>query len=218
MTIASISLDSKLDPKFIFATTNQGKIKRLRRLLGTNGPNFLTLSDFPQINTEPEENGNNELENAEIKARYYSNLINSPLPILCQDNGVYLPYIPEEYSPGKDVKATIVRHMGVDNQANYFKYWNDLALKYPNTVIYINWSFCIVDNHCINRFESEIKCSLVSRNENEIHVVDGESLSPYLNINIKGINVTFDALSESDMTYMAEETSVKRIINYLKDL
>ena len=77
--------------KVLIATSNQGKIKELKRILTeyTNNNNIsltiLTLNDFPKI-SEPIENGTTFEENAIIKAKYYYNAFK--LPVICDDSGL----------------------------------------------------------------------------------------------------------------------------------
>ena len=64
--------------KVLIATSNQGKIKELKRILNEYTTNnhidltILTLNDFPKI-SEPIENGTTFEENAIIKTKYYFN-------------------------------------------------------------------------------------------------------------------------------------------------
>ena len=53
------------------ATTNPGKLREIRHVLGGTGWNLLTLADFPPI-AEPEETGATFFENARLKALYYA--------------------------------------------------------------------------------------------------------------------------------------------------
>ena len=58
-------------PALLVATTNSGKLREIRDLLGNVGVDLLTLGDVPVIEA-PEETGATFEENARLKATYYS--------------------------------------------------------------------------------------------------------------------------------------------------
>jgi XTP/dITP diphosphohydrolase len=69
--------------KLLLATTNQGKIKELRRILGDEGIELIGLGDW---STEVEETGETFAENALLKARYYHEV--SGLVTIADDSGL----------------------------------------------------------------------------------------------------------------------------------
>jgi XTP/dITP diphosphohydrolase len=58
-------------PALLVATTNSGKLREIRELLGHVAVDLLTLGDVPSIEA-PEETGATFEENARLKATYYS--------------------------------------------------------------------------------------------------------------------------------------------------
>ena len=58
-------------PPLLVATTNAGKLREIRALLGSASIDLVTLADFAPI-PPPEETGATFEENARLKARYYS--------------------------------------------------------------------------------------------------------------------------------------------------
>lgn len=58
-------------PALLVATTNSGKLREIRELLGNVAVDLLTLGDMPAIEA-PEETGATFEENARLKATYYS--------------------------------------------------------------------------------------------------------------------------------------------------
>ena len=68
----------------VIATSNNNKIKEISRIIGEIGVDWVAGSDF--LVGEVEENGSTYAENAEIKARAYSNI--SGLPALADDSGL----------------------------------------------------------------------------------------------------------------------------------
>jgi XTP/dITP diphosphohydrolase len=69
--------------KLLLATTNQGKIRELRKILGDEGIELIGLGDWA---TEVEETGETFAENALLKARYYHEV--SGLPTIADDSGL----------------------------------------------------------------------------------------------------------------------------------
>jgi XTP/dITP diphosphohydrolase len=69
--------------ELLLATTNQGKIKELRNILGKEGFELIGLGDWA---TEVEETGETFAENALLKARYYHQV--SGLPTIADDSGL----------------------------------------------------------------------------------------------------------------------------------
>ena len=87
--------------KILFATGNEAKSKRFSKGLQEKGIEVITLKD---INTdiEVEENGKDAIENALIKARAYSNIID--IPVFAMDDNLYLENVPDEKQPGMYVR------------------------------------------------------------------------------------------------------------------
>ena len=69
----------------LIGTTNPSKVERFRQMLEWYDINFLTLNDL-NINDAPIENGKDPLENAMIKAKYYSKYFPC---VICSDSGLY---------------------------------------------------------------------------------------------------------------------------------
>ena len=68
----------------LIATTNQGKLREIRRILRDPPVALQTLIDFPGIET-PEETGSSFAENARQKAFYYARA--TGVPTLAEDSG-----------------------------------------------------------------------------------------------------------------------------------
>jgi XTP/dITP diphosphohydrolase len=69
--------------RLLLATTNQGKLKELRKILGDEGFELLGLGDWA---TEVEETGQTFVENALLKARYFHQV--SGLVTIADDSGL----------------------------------------------------------------------------------------------------------------------------------
>lgn len=99
--------------KVLIATSNQGKIKELKRILNEYTTNnhidltILTFNDFPKI-SEPIENGTTFEENAIIKTKYYFNAFK--LPVICDDSGL------EVYALDKKPGIYSARYASIDGK------------------------------------------------------------------------------------------------------
>ena len=72
--------------KFLLATTNEGKIREYKHLLGKAGVEFVTLADAG-ITEKPEETGETCEENAILKAKFYFEK-SGGMPTLADDGGL----------------------------------------------------------------------------------------------------------------------------------
>ena len=94
-----------MKPRLLFATTNAGKLKELRGLVG-EAVEVVSLKDLPPI-PEPVEDGETFEANAEKKARAYAEA--SGLPTLADDSGLCVDTLggrpgvhSARYAPGDD--------------------------------------------------------------------------------------------------------------------
>jgi len=87
--------------KILFATGNETKAKRFSKGLQEKGIEVITLKD---INTEieVEENGKDAIENAVLKAKAYSKVVD--IPVFAMDDNLYLENVPEENQLGMYVR------------------------------------------------------------------------------------------------------------------
>jgi XTP/dITP diphosphohydrolase len=100
--------------RVLFATTNAGKLRELRGLVG-EAVEVLSLADLPPL-PEPEEDGDTFEANAEKKARAYAQA--SGLPTLADDSGLCVDALggrpgvhSARYAPGDD-RARYERLLG----------------------------------------------------------------------------------------------------------
>ena len=87
--------------KVLFATGNETKAKRFSKGLQEKGIRVISLKDIT-TEREVEENGKDAIENALIKARAYSKIIN--IPVFAMDDNLYLENVPKEKQPGMYVR------------------------------------------------------------------------------------------------------------------
>ena len=99
----------------LVATTNPGKLREIRALLGGAGVELLTLDDLPAM-PAPEETGTTFTENARLKAQYYST--KSGQLTVAEDSGLVIDALGGE--PG----VHSARYLG--DAATYQDRFNDI--------------------------------------------------------------------------------------------
>ena len=82
--------------KILLATTNPSKIKELKYIFKQTGVEILSLNDLDTRYEPPIEDGNSYQDNAEIKAKYYSEL--TGLPCISDDSGLEVDAL--NFEPG----------------------------------------------------------------------------------------------------------------------
>lgn len=103
--------------KIFFATENQSKVKRFEEGLLRKGIEIITINDIDN-KIDIEENGQNAIENALIKARAYAKILN--VPVLAMDDNLYIDGIPEEKQPGMYVRRVNGKRLNDDEMIEYY--------------------------------------------------------------------------------------------------
>ena len=110
--------------KVLFATENKAKVKRFEKGLLENDIEVITINDLKEkLNVE--ENGKNAIENALIKARAYSKVID--IPVFAMDDNLYIEGIPEQKQPGMFVRRVNGKRL---NDEEMIEYYSNLAHEY----------------------------------------------------------------------------------------
>ena len=103
--------------KVLFATENKAKVKRFEKGLLENDIEIITINDLKEkLNVE--ENGKNAIENALIKARAYSKVID--IPVFAMDDNLYIEGIPEEKQPGMFVRRVNGKRLNDEEMIEYY--------------------------------------------------------------------------------------------------
>jgi inosine/xanthosine triphosphate pyrophosphatase family protein len=103
--------------KILFATGNETKAKRFSKGLLEKGIEVITLKDIDK-DIEVEENGKNAIENAIIKARAYSKVVD--IPVFAMDDNLYLENVPEEKQPGMFVRRVNGKRLNDDEMLEHY--------------------------------------------------------------------------------------------------
>jgi|GEM_PF-1063258 len=141
------ALDSQRIP-ILLATHNQSKAKRYLDYINHPDIKLITAKDIRAVVPEPQENGQDEIQNAKIKAKAYFEATGKIC--LSQDTGLYFEDLPAGYTqPQKNVQG-IAGVTTRDSQEVRFqkisKYYTSLAKKLGGQVLgYFKDIYCIYD-------------------------------------------------------------------------
>ncbi len=187
--------------KILFATENQSKAKRFKNGLLKNDIEIITINDLEKkVNIE--ENGNNAIENALIKARAYANVYN--YPVLAMDDNLYIEGIPEDKQPGMYVRRVNGKRL---NDEEMIEHYTNLAKKYgKNGKLTCRWVYgmALINNGKEFTYTwSKEDFYIVDKPSNRIDV--GYPLNT-ISIN-KKLNKYFTDLTEEDKKQIQEDES-----------
>lgn len=110
--------------KVLFATENESKVNRFKNELLKNDIEILSINDIGK-KIDIEENGNNAIENALIKATAYAKICD--YPVFAMDDNLYIDNIPEEKQPGMFVRRVNGKKL---SDAEMIEYYSNLAHVY----------------------------------------------------------------------------------------
>ena len=103
--------------KVVFATGNQSKSKRFSEGLLKKDIEVLSLKDL-QITLDVEENGENAIENARIKARACYQ--KTHMPTIGMDDNLYLENVPDDMQPGMFVRGVNGKTLNDDEMIEHY--------------------------------------------------------------------------------------------------
>ena len=103
--------------EILFATENESKAQRFRQKLLARNIEIITINDLKE-KIDIEENGQNAIENALIKARAYQKVVN--LPILAMDDNLYIDNIPNDKQPGMFVRRVNGKRLTDEQMIEYY--------------------------------------------------------------------------------------------------
>ncbi|MDD3521172.1 MAG: XTP/dITP diphosphatase [Actinomycetota bacterium] len=111
--------------EIVIATKNKGKVKEINHFFKNIDINFKSLNDYPQI-PEIIENGNTFEENAIIKAKTTSEILNKP--VIADDSGLQVDYL--NGRPG--IYSSRYSGIGATDKSNRLKLLGELeSVKEP---------------------------------------------------------------------------------------
>lgn len=138
--------------KVLFATTNKAKVRYYANKLKEKGFDIVTLSDLDII-LDVEENGQNPMENAIIKAKTYAQISN--IPTIALDDGLFFDNVPQEVQPGTNVRRISGKRLNDEEMINYYV---GLVNQYGNNGKldgYFLKGVAIADNEEVHQFQKK---------------------------------------------------------------
>lgn len=126
--------------KIVIASKNPAKVKRFKNLLSKYAKEVIGISDLG-IKDKPEEKGGTAEENAEIKAKYYSQ--KAGLPVFSEDEALYVDFLAKNKQPGVHVRRINGKDEVDDDQL--LLHWERIVLKVPKEKRTGRWhiAYCI---------------------------------------------------------------------------
>jgi len=205
---------------FLFATHNPAKVARFTNVLKEQNIELVTVDFFKLKINDPEENGQNEWENALIKAKSYwqalleNNKLSQIDGVVSLDTGVYFEGVPENLQPGKNVQRIAKAGGAEESDDERFekmaKFYQDLAKNYNSALPgYFLDVFCLKNKD--GEFEVKAKRSFILTStmyQKDVHF----PLSSFYTVN----GLPYHSLSQNQMSDFIKP-SVDALISLLSN-
>ena len=199
--------------KILFATSNPTKAKRFSKGLEKHDIEVITLKDIG-TEVDVEENGKDAIENALIKARVYSDIVD--IPVFAMDDNLYLEDVPEESQPGMYVRRVSGKRLNDDEMIEHYI---SLVKKYgTDGKLTCRWVYgmAVINNGVENTY---------TWSKEDFYMVDkvSDKVNPGYPLNSISINKKLDKyfteITEEDKLMIQEDESdvVDFIVSCLKD-
>ena len=187
--------------KVLFATENESKAKRFKNEILKNNIEIITINDIEK-KVDIEENGENAIEKAIIKARAYAKLYD--LPVFAMDDNLYIEKIPEDKQPGMYVRRVNGKRLNDDEM---IKYYSNLAHEYGDDgKLTCRWIYgiAVINNGSLSTYSwSKEDFYIVDKPSNKIN--PGYPLNT-ISVN-KKLNKYFTDITEDDKKIIKEDES-----------
>lgn len=123
--------------KLIFGTTNNAKLKYMKKNLNSFNIEIIGLNDISCKLPEIDESGSSPLENARIKAFEYYKVIKKP--IFSCDSGLFIEGVPDELQPGVHVRNVNGKHLSDEEMITYYsslasRMGGNMTVQYKNAI------------------------------------------------------------------------------------
>jgi len=123
--------------KLLYGTSNPAKIDFMQKRVESLGIKILNLNDVDAPNIEIEENGNDPLENARIKALAYYEALK--IPVFSCDSGLYMDGLDDARQPGLYIRRVGGKTLTDEEMIAYYSVLADefggkLQARYRNAI------------------------------------------------------------------------------------
>lgn len=187
--------------RVLFATGNESKSKRFLKGLNENGIEVITLNDL-DTEIDVEENGKDAIENAIIKAKAYSEIMD--IPVFAVDDNLYIDGVPEEKQPGMFVRRVNGKRLTDDEMIEHY---TGLVKEYgSNGKLTCRWVYglAIINNNKVGTY---------SWSKEDFYMIDKPSdiINPGYPLNSismhKILDKYFTEITEEEQTSLQEDNS-----------
>ncbi|MCR5040543.1 MAG: GNAT family N-acetyltransferase [Clostridia bacterium] len=126
--------------KVLFGTTNESKLKTMRRMTEGLGIELIGLKDLKAPLPQVDESGDDILRNAELKARAYWQAFH--IPVFSCDSGLFFDGLPSSLQPGTHIRRVNGKTLNDDEMIEYYaslahSHGGALAARYRNAICFI---------------------------------------------------------------------------------
>ena len=184
--------------EILFATSNESKSKRFSKGLEEHGIKVLSLKDI-DIDIDVDENGKDAIENAIIKAKAYSSVVD--IPVMAMDDNLYLDGVPEDKQPGMFVRRVNGKRL---NDEEMIEYYSNLVKQYGTDGKLIGrwiYGMAVINNNNLNTYTWNKKdFYMVSKRSDKVDI--GYPLNS-ISVNIE-LNKYFTDMTEEDKESVKE--------------
>lgn len=146
--------DAGKNMQVLYGTTNQAKLESMKRITEALGFEIIGLRDLNQPLPEVNENGNNPLENAQIKAKAYYDAFS--MPVFSCDSGLYFDNLEESLQPGIHVRRVNGKELTDEEMIEYYSnlaknHGNQLIGRYRNAICFV-----VNENTCFSSMDETL--------------------------------------------------------------
>ena len=126
--------------ELLYGTSNPAKIDFMQKRVESLGIKILSLNDIAAPKIEIDENGNDPLENARIKAlAYYQTL---KIPVFSADSGLYIDGLDDERQPGLYIRRVQGRSLTDDEMITHYsslaeEFGGKVTAHYKNAICFV---------------------------------------------------------------------------------
>ena len=125
--------------KILFATENESKVARFKKALLNKSIEIISINNLEK-KIEVNEDGQDDIENALIKARAYARYYKD-IPVLAMDDSLFIENVPQDKQPGLFVRRVNGQRLSDEEMLDYY---SNLAKTYgENGLLTARWIYGI---------------------------------------------------------------------------
>lgn len=126
--------------KLLYGTSNLGKLQQMKDMLSGLDFEIIGLNELDLYISNIDENGNNPIDNAKIKAITYYREVK--MPVFSCDSGLYIEGLSDEEQPGVHVRRVRGKMLNDEEMINYYsnlalRAGGEVKAKYKNAICFV---------------------------------------------------------------------------------